>query len=80
MRYLRYIETFLLSSFVLACPTQMFGRGDCPKMCNYNQAQIPTGRNHSLGARAGGYATGRRTKGEPTPCQHANYGDAAFRK
>ena len=57
MRYLLYIETFLLSSFVLASPTQMFGRGDCPKVFNYNQRQISTGRNHSLGARSGGYIT-----------------------
>ena len=86
MRYLLYIETFLLSSFVLASPTQMFGRGDCPKVFNYNQRQISTGRNHSLGARSGGYITARHVvtawhiKGEPSPGQRANYGDAAFRK
>ena len=42
MRYLLYIETFLLSSFVLASPTQVFGRGDYPKVFNYNQRQIST--------------------------------------
>ena len=95
MRYLLYIETFLLSSFVLASPTQMFGRGDCPKVFNYNQRQIATGRNHSLGARSGGYitpvgpagyitarhvVTGWHIKGELSSGHRPNYEDAAFRK
>ena len=82
MRYLRYIETSLVSAFVLASPTQMFGRGDCPKLFNYNQLQKPAGRHHSLGARSGGYVSARHThtKVEPNPSQRANYGNAAFRK
>jgi hypothetical protein len=78
MRYLLHLGLFFC--FVLGSPTQMFGRGDCSKLFNYKQSQVPTCRNHSLGARSGGYIMAQHTKGEPSPGHRANYGDAAFRK
>jgi hypothetical protein len=86
MRYLLYIETFLLSSFVLASPTQCLG-GEIIRRClTTTSAKYPLAGSYSLGARSGGYITARHIitgsciKGEPSHGQRGNYGDAAFRK
>ena len=75
--------TILVSAFVLASPTLMFGRGESTSVFRYSQTSFkePLCRNQSMGARSGGYVmTAKQGKAKSSVGQRPNPGDSAFRK
>jgi hypothetical protein len=77
------VETILVSAFLLASPIPIFGRGEAASMLRYSQALYKGThcRNHSIGARSGGYVMTVTPGGaESSIGQHQNLGDAVFRR